>query len=99
MVLSGHSLLGDFRMGDRKIIHGRGISEQALSKAQLASGSARGPFQLVYIHDSQTESGITAVIEQDKVDELTGPGAAFESSDAESEDVFDLQDLLLDEAD
>ena len=81
--------------------HGRRIKKQSLGQPAFLFGDVREPFQFCRVPNRQIESGLSAVaiIEEDGIDDLTRNGEEAEGDHRDTEDRFDILDLLLDETD
>ena len=79
--------------------YGRSVEEERFSEPALSFGNTREPFQFLGIDDSEIKAGLCAVVEEDGIDDLAGSSGEAERDVRNSEDGFDVRDLLFDEAD
>src|SRR5262249_18775527 len=92
-----------FEQGSTKMIggyiDGRRIERENLSQPAFLFGNTGKALELLSIDDSEIESGLGGVIEENGVDDLTSSGGQPEADIEDLEDGFDVRDLLLDETD
>ena len=80
-------------------IDGWGVKQESLGQAALFFGNAGETLQFLRIDDGEVEAGLGGVIEEDGIDDLASRSGQSEGDVGDSEDSFDVRDLLFDEAD
>jgi hypothetical protein len=79
--------------------YGRRFKEQRLSQTSFLFRNVGEPLRFLRVYNRQVESGMSAVLEEDEVDDLTSSAGESEEAVKDAQDSFDIRDLLLDEMD
>jgi hypothetical protein len=78
---------------------GKRFKGQTLGQTSFLFRNIGEPLEFLRVYSGRVQSSLTAVLEEDEVDDVTSSVGETEGDYKDAQDSFDIRDLLLDDTD